>query len=74
MTTTYDPDYTTAELARLSSADRVRALRTRLGLTQEQLAHKLGVTTNAVARWERGTRSPIGLSQAALERLEGETR
>lgn len=31
----------------------LRRLRTRMKLTQEQLAEKLGVTENTVARWER---------------------
>ena len=49
---------------------RVRALRRRLGLTQEQLAHRLGCTVNAVARWERGVRTPTGLYAQAVEDLE----
>jgi DNA-binding XRE family transcriptional regulator len=32
----------------------LRSRRTSKGLTQEQLAAKLGVSTNTVARWERG--------------------
>lgn len=34
----------------------LKAQRTRLGLTQLELAAKLGVTANSVARWERGER------------------
>jgi transcriptional regulator with XRE-family HTH domain len=34
----------------------LRQKRTQLGLTQAQLAKKLGVTVTAVARWERGER------------------
>lgn len=37
---------------------RFRALRDAAGLTQEQLAHKVGVTVKAVWMWERGTRTP----------------
>ncbi len=33
-----------------------RHMRARLELTQSQLATQLGVTTTAVARWERGER------------------
>ena len=36
----------------------VRALRERLGLSQTQLAHRLGVTLATVARWEAGTSRP----------------
>lgn len=36
--------------------DRIRALRERAGLTQDELAAKLGVNRSAVCRWERGRR------------------
>ena len=46
-----------------SLASRVKALRKRLGLTQEQFAKRIGVEGNIVSRWERGdtvpTRGPI---------------
>jgi DNA-binding transcriptional regulator YiaG len=42
---------------------RVKTIRIRLGLTQEQFAEKLRVDGNIVSRWERGgtkpTRGPI---------------
>lgn len=31
----------------------LRAIRKRLGLTQVQLAKRIGITSNTVARWER---------------------
>jgi DNA-binding transcriptional regulator YiaG len=34
----------------------LRHHRARLGVTQAQLADRLGVTANALARWERGER------------------
>jgi transcriptional regulator with XRE-family HTH domain len=43
---------------------RIRELRDAHGLTQEQLAHEVGVTVKAVYMWERGTRTPH-LKQAA---------
>jgi DNA-binding transcriptional regulator YiaG len=49
---------------------RIRKLRKRLGLTQEQFAHKLGVTFVSVNRWENGHSTPTGLSARALEALE----
>ena len=44
-------------------------LRTRLGLTQEKFAKKLGVSVYAVGKWETGLHQPRGLSLRALERL-----
>lgn len=35
-------------------AENIRALRREKGLTQEQLAGALGVTTGAVYKWEAG--------------------
>jgi transcriptional regulator with XRE-family HTH domain len=32
---------------------QLRSLRAKLGLTQKQLAEKLAVSSNTVARWER---------------------
>ena len=44
----------------------IRALRTRLGLTQKALAEIVGVNSNTVARWERGE---LGISPAMTDRL-----
>ena len=44
---------------------RVRQARDRVGLTQEELARKLGVSRTTVLRWENGTFAP----RFALERL-----
>jgi transcriptional regulator with XRE-family HTH domain len=43
----------------------VRELRERLGLTQEKLAAKLGVTFPTINRWENGRTkpSPLGMKQ-----------
>jgi DNA-binding XRE family transcriptional regulator len=37
---------------------RLRELRTELGLSQDQLAHRTGVHPTAVGRMERGSREP----------------
>ena len=38
--------------------EKIRALRLRKGLTQEQVAQQLGVTYQAVSKWENGTNTP----------------
>ena len=35
-------------------ADAIKALREARGLTQEQLAERMGVTRQAVSKWEAG--------------------
>jgi putative transcriptional regulator len=42
------------------TGDELRDLRKRLGLTQVELAEKVGVASNTVARWERGE---LGISE-----------
>ncbi len=48
-------------------AQKMKKLRKRLGMTQEQVARDLGITMNSVAMWERGERTPTGLYRKALE-------
>lgn len=50
---------------------RIAANRKRLGLTQEQMAEKLGVTAQAVSKWENDQTCPdISLLPALAEILE----
>lgn len=51
------------------SPDDVRALRTRLGLTQKALATELGVATMTVARWEQGVNTVSALARTSLTLL-----
>ena len=48
----------------------VKALRRKLGLTQEELAQKLGVSWSTVARWEAGKGKPSKLARKAIEALQ----
>jgi len=57
-----------AKTARLS-AGLIRKLRTRLGITQGQLAVLVGVSPGAVAQWEQGMISPRGQNRASLVAL-----
>ena len=44
-----------------------RALRKRLGLTQEQFAWGLGMSVMTIRRWEYGVYSPSPLARKAIE-------
>ncbi|GIW41849.1 MAG: hypothetical protein KatS3mg076_2426 [Candidatus Binatia bacterium] len=44
----------------------IRKLRARLGLTQEELAHQLGITVGTVNRWENGRFRPSKLGRSTL--------
>lgn len=45
----------------------LRSIRQKLSLTQAALAEAIGVTSNTVARWERGE---MGISEPAARLLE----
>jgi transcriptional regulator with XRE-family HTH domain len=45
-------------MANINIPALVGRLRTRLGLTQEQFAHEVGVTFNTINQWENGRRRP----------------
>src|SRR5215468_3371955 len=52
-------------------AGRLRELRCEAGLTQEQLAEKVGVKRGAIARWELGAREPSWSNVVALIKALG---
>jgi putative transcriptional regulator len=55
----------------IQSADLVRELRFRLGLTQEQFAAELGVTFASINRWENRKVKPSPMALKLLrQRLE----
>ena len=41
-----------------TTSDRIKQLRKKKGLIQSELAELIGVKTNTVSTWERGTRKP----------------
>jgi DNA-binding transcriptional regulator YiaG len=49
--------------------EAIRELRHRLGLSQEGLARKLGVSVITVRRWEKGSFKPSPLALERIERL-----
>ena len=50
-------------------AELIRNLRTKLGLTQEQFAAKVGVTWSTVNRWENGRGRPSPLAMKQIQEL-----
>ncbi|HHQ49277.1 MAG TPA: helix-turn-helix domain-containing protein [Acidobacteria bacterium] len=52
------------------SGQLARRLRAFLGLTQEELAHLLGVRVRTVARWESGATEPNAAAREKMEYLE----
>jgi DNA-binding XRE family transcriptional regulator len=57
---------------RIWDAQRVRALRQFLRLTQEEFSQRLGTRQQNVSEWERGKHRPRGMSIIMLEKLADE--
>jgi len=51
-------------------AQRIRELRQRLMMTQEDFAHMIGVTFSTVNRWENGKSQPNRIAVRLLAGLE----
>lgn len=51
------------------NAKEIKELRQKLGLTQEALARKLGVSYWTILRWENGSHLPSPLALQALQKL-----
>ncbi len=47
----------------------IKAIRRKLSLIQEQLAHRLGVSFVTVNEWENGKRKPSPLARRQIEQL-----
>ena len=56
---------------RRSLGEVIRDHRTRCGMTQEFVAEQLGVSRQAVSKWENGTSEPTTSNLLALSRLFG---
>jgi transcriptional regulator with XRE-family HTH domain len=54
---------------RPDTADLIRELRERLGLTQEKMAARLGVTFPTINRWENSRAKPSPLALKQIEDL-----
>ncbi len=51
----------------MTFSEKVKAVRNQLQLTQEELAHKLGVSFATVNRWESGSYKPSKMGQRMFE-------
>lgn len=51
----------------------IKSLRQKLGLSQEELAHKLGVSFTSVNRWENGQTKPSKLAKKQIDLLSKKT-
>ncbi len=54
------------------NSDAVKELRRRLGVTQSQLARRLGVRQQTVSEWETGLYAPRGASVTLLRMVSEE--
>ena len=69
----HDADAAPKKIVALGDTGRmIRAWRQRTGLTQEHLAHALGVTFSTVSRWENGHVRPSRLAWKALVQVAAE--
>ena len=57
----------------MNIADRIQCLRKNKGLSQEELADKVGVSRQAVSKWESGASDPSTSNLSALAKLFGTT-
>jgi putative transcriptional regulator len=54
------------------TAEQVRALRGRLGLSQTEFAHRFGFTVDTVQQYEQGRRTPSGPASTLLRVIEAD--
>jgi putative transcriptional regulator len=54
------------------TAEQVRALRGRLGLSQAEFAHRFGFTVDTIQQYEQGRRTPSGPASTLLRVIEAE--
>jgi DNA-binding transcriptional regulator YiaG len=57
-------------LARIKASNWIRELRARLGVTQDEFAHALGVAESTVRNWESGRNPPHRGAAARIRGLE----
>lgn len=58
-----------ARSTRLERAD-VKAIRTQLNVSQDQMAEALGTSVDTIKSWENGRRNPTGLAAKVLATIK----
>lgn len=59
--------FNTTELQKMIFADKVKFVRIKLNLSQEDLARELGVSFATINRWENGSYNPSRLAKKVFE-------
>jgi DNA-binding transcriptional regulator YiaG len=65
---TNEKDFDSNITMKIGSFD-IKAIRLKLGFTQEDMARKLGLALSTVSKWEQGVASPSRLAREKLEKL-----
>ena len=55
----------------MTTGEKIAALRKEQGMSQEALGEKLGLSRQAVSKWENGTSDPSTSNLCALAKLYG---
>lgn len=58
----------------MTFSEKVKAVRNQLQITQEELAHKLGISFATVNRWESGSYKPSKMGQRVFEEFVEENK
>ena len=53
----------------MNISDRIQSLRKARGISQEELADKIGVSRQAVSKWEKGQSDPSTTNLIALAKI-----
>lgn len=56
--------------AMLDAAKFARRVRKRLGLSQAEFSHRIGVSLDTIRNWEQGKRRPTGAAKTLLKILD----
>jgi len=54
----------------MMTAEDIKNLRSKMGLSQKELAKQLGTSTMTIYRWESGARQPLPIFRDKLETLQ----